>query len=251
MMSAMKKWKLLFLLLLTASVFFTGCLKESEDPNDDETIILFGEEGYIKGFTEVFGTNALDSITVDTNGIWPPDIRGEFEFADRQLVHPAGAFENPNDKVYFRFGDGNYGSDYLHGQNHMIVHCDIKIPGLGLDADVFRTDTAYVSGTGSRFTVYLERTQKVPDTPLNGKIVKIKLSQGIAITGKRADNHSDITDARIALYNKDIQVLNPEEFASEELAPIFAMKGLLFVYKDSDNKTVYNTGNHPYINWND
>lgn len=233
---------------LLLPLFFSSCLKESVD---DMTIVLFGEEGYVKDFEEVFGMTPDVGVFEVDSAIKPPDVRGEYEFADRQLFYPAGAFEDPNDKVYFRFGDGTHGTDYLHGQHHLIVHCDIKIPGLSLNSAIFRTDTAYVMGSGSHFTVYLERTQEVEPTPLNGKLVRFELSQGIAINGTRESADSDIKDARLAFYNKDIRILNADEFLPEELEPIYDMKGRLYVYKDSDGVTVFNTGAYPYINWNE
>ena len=242
-MNKKKNRKLLLVAFLLLSQLFTSCLKD-----EDRTIVLFGEEGYIKGFQEVFGMAANSNMDVDTLGIMPPDVRGEFEFACRETVYPS-EFESPEDTVYFRFGDGENGADYLHGQHHMIVHCDIKIPGLDLNAATFRTDTAYVRGSGNFFTVYLQREEEVR-THYLGHMVRYMLTQEIAISGKRTGGQSDITDAQLALYNKDIQVRNVDELEPEVVDAINSMKGKLFVFRDSDHLTKFNgSGNQPFINW--
>ena len=246
--------KLLLSIILLILLAMTSCLKD-----EDKTFVLFGEEGYVQKFDSIFGL-PIDTIlsSGDTlsvllrlrEGINTPDIRGEFEFADRRLVYPAGAFAHPNDKVYFRFGDGKVGGDQLHGQHHLIVHCDIKIPGLSLDSELFRTDTAYVMGSGNRFVVYLQRAQEV-HAPYGDREVRYKLTQGIAISGKRESGTSDIVNARLALYNKKIEFLNASEFGNEVIQPIAALQGQLYVFKDSNDTTRYNTSEQPYINWNE
>lgn len=244
-MKYMKRRKLRLFAVLLLPLLIVGCLK---DDLGNKTIILFGEEGYVKGFEEVFGCPAHETMDVNLD-IYPPDVRGEFEFADRECVYPSDMV-NPDDKVYFRFGgDFAHWSDYMHGQQHMITHCDVLIPGLDLNSEQFHADTAYVRGDGDQFVVYLQREQLVK-APYGNKVLRYQLSQGIAISGRRTDGHSNITDARLALYNKDIKIMNPNEFESEVVDAVNSMKGKLFVYKDSDNVTLFNTNsNQPFVNW--
>ena len=238
-----KRWLYIILFL---PLFFTACLKD-----EDKTLILFGEEGYVRSVKEVFGMDGLPGVGIDTSGIEPPDVRGEFEFANRECIHPAG-YANPDDKVYFRFGgDFEHWHDYMHGQHHMITHCDVLIPGLDLNSEKFHTDTAYVRGYGNRFLVYLQREQEVR-APYGSHVVRYKLSQGIAISGDRAGGREDITDARLALYNKDIEILNVNEVGQEVIDAVLSMKGQLFVYQDSDHVTGFNSNsNQPFINWDE
>jgi len=251
----MKINKRLFFIGLLLPLLFTGCLKDSEDPKEDQTIILFGEEDYVKDFVEVFGVMPDDSIFNVEEAINPPDVRGEYEFADVELFYPSGAFDAPQDPIYFRFGgDYEHYSDYLHGQNHMIVHCDIKIPGLALNSEVFHSEIAYVKGSGQQFTVYLEREQEV-HMPLDNTVVYYVVHQGIAISGQRCvdgnGDPGDIRNCRIALYNKDVQVTNSGSVPAEIVDAITQLKGQLTVYQDADSLTVMNTGNEPYINWDE
>lgn len=238
-----KRWLFIIIML---PFLLTACLKD-----EDKTLILFGEEGYVKSVRDVFGMAGLPEVGIDTTGIEPPDVRGEFEFADRECIQPQG-YPDPNDKVYFRFGgDFHHWNDYMHGQHHMITHCDVLIPGLDLNSERFHTDTAYVKGYGNRFIVYLEREQEVR-APYGNQVVRYMLSQGIAIAGNRAGGHENITDARLALYNKDINILNANEVGQEVVDAILSMKGMLFVYQDSDHVTRYNSnGSQPFINWDE
>ena len=225
-------------------VFFASCLKD-----EDKTIVLFGEEGYVKEFREVFGLPADSVMEMDAIGIEPPDVRGEFEFALRECIYPAD-YENPDDTLYFRFGDGKTGSDYLHGQHHLIVHCDIMIPGLDFNSSMFRTDTAYVRGHGDMLTVYMQRKNEV-STPYLGHTVRYILTQGIAISGRRTGAHRDITDAQLALFNKDVQILNLNELEPEVVEAINSVKGKLFVFKDSDQVTRCNISDRPFVDWDE
>jgi hypothetical protein len=245
LMNKMNIRKLRLFVVLLLPLFAVGCLKE--DPSN-QTLVLFGEEGYVKDFEEVFGRPAHESMNVNLD-IYPPDVRGEFEFANRECVYPSG-IGNPDDKVYFRFGgDFTHWNDYMHGQQHLITHCDVLIPGLDLNSEQFHADTAYVKGNGDQFVVYLQRKQLVR-VPLGNKFLRYWLTQGIAISGRRTDGHSNITNARLALYNIDIKIDNPGEFEAEVLEAVNSMKGKLFVYKDSDDTTRYNTNsNQPFVNW--
>ena len=255
-------------LSLLAALLLPSCLKESDDPlKPDQTIVLFGEEAYIKSFEQVFfGMDSLNDPSVDASlfghvvrysGLEPPDIRGEYEFAVRKLIYPQNGFET-NDAVYFRFGgDFDDWEDYLHGQHHMITHCDIMIPGLDLNSNLFHTDTAYISGHGNSFTAYLSSEQEVA-TPYGSLVARYKLLQGIAISGERTVMETDsgwipddIRDARLMLYNKDVELLNASELTQELVDNILMMKGRLFVYMDEDSVTVFNKGVRPFIDWND
>lgn len=244
---------------LLVSLCFSSCMK---DTDNDKTIVLFGEEGYVKDFEEVvglapsyFNNNQLLSVTINDSQSAPPDIRGEYMLANRVKTYPATGFSGPNDTVYFRFG-GNFDAwnDYLHGQHHFITHCDILIPGLDLNSEVFHSDTAYVKGQDNAFFAYLDRTMEV-STPYNDKTIRYSLRQGIVIAGKTSpidSHHYNLIDVRLALYNRDVNIKNGWDFPSEVLEPIYGLKNTLYVFKDADDVTVVNTNDeHPFINWNE
>ena len=241
---------------LLVPLMFASCMKEG-----NETIVLFGEEGYVKNFRQVVGKEPayfndlnLMSVTIDDSYASPPDIRGEYMLASRIKTYPEIGFTGPNDTVYFRFGgDFEDWKDYLHGQHHFITHCDILIPGLDLNSEIYHSDTAYVKGQGNAFFAYLDRKFDVA-TPYENQTLRYTLRQGIVISGRlsQVDSvHYNILDARLALYNRDVQIKNGWNFPSEVLEPIYGMKGTTYVFKDSDDVTVVNTGTQPFINWNE
>lgn len=263
-MKHMKFNKRLFFLVLLLPAILVGCLKD-----EDKTLILFGEEGYVKDFTEVFGTDsvvstegtpiAVGGVIPVLEGINPPDVRGEFRFTPIAEVFPEN--DTLADTIYFRFGgDYDQWTDYLHGQNHMIVHCDIKIPGLALNSALFHSELAYVKGSGNGFTVYLERKQEVSNS-LGSVDVRYKVCQGIAISGERllgsADAPGGIRNCHIALYNKQVEVTNKSQLltvmsveqANAYVNSIEEQQGKLTVYKDALCET--NTSEVPFINWNE
>jgi len=272
----MRKYKLLFFAALMMSVLTYGCLKDDEE---NSTIVLFGEETVVKPLDSVFGLpmdtvlntiQVMDSIVGEdtiahdsiinmsslfgfVDGTSTPDVRGEFKFDPIEVVWPTDAFEAPQYPIFFRFGgDFDSWNDYFHGQNHMVVHCDIRIPGLELNSEVFHSELAYVRGYGSHFTVYMERKQEV-QTPVGAEQVRFLLSQGIAITGERLVDSvpGDIKNCKIALYNKEVRVLNPELVSSEIVAAIEQRQGMLTIYRDADNLTILNRTDEPYINLED
>lgn len=264
----MKNRKPLFLAVLLIPMLLLGCLKESID---DQTIVLFGEEGYIESFDTIFGMSA-DSVSVFPypvlevvngvptyvdqamalsyfDGINSPDVRGEYKFDPIQVVVSEDMFEPPQYPIYFRLGgEQDQSTSYLQGQNHLIVHCDIMIPGLDWNSTMFRTDTAYVKGNGSHLLVYMQREQEV-QAPISGRVLRYKFSQGIAISGDRAGGKSDITNAFIAFYTKKVKIVNPEDFSNEVLDAIQSMEGRLVIYRDADGVTQCSKG-QPFINWN-
>lgn len=254
----MKRIIVTIIAALLVPLCFVSCMK---DTRDDKTIVLFGEEGYVKSFKQVvgldpgvFNSNQLLSVTIDDSQSAPPDIRGEYMLANRVKTYPVTGFSGPNDTVYFRFGgDFEEWKDYLHGQHHFITHCDILIPGLDLNSAVYHSDTAYVKGHGNEFFAYLDRQMDVA-APYNDKTLHYTLRQGIVIAGKtsQVDScHYNIIDARLALYNREVRIKNGWDFPSEVLEPIYDLKDKLYVFKDSDDLTVVNLGEQPYINWNE
>ena len=254
----MKRLFVYIIAALLVPLCFTSCMK---DTDTDKTIVLFGEEGYVKSFKkvvgldpEVFNNDHLLSVTIDDSQSAPPDIRGEYRLANRVKTYPATGFSGPNDTVFFRFGgDFNDWKDYLHGQHHFITHCDILIPGLDLNSAVYHSDTAYVKGHGNSFFAYLDRNIDVA-TSYDNKTLRYTIRQGIVIAGRtsQVDScHYNILDARLALYNRDVQIKNGWDFPAEVLEPVYGIKGTLYVFKDSDDVTEVNRSVRPYINWNE
>lgn len=240
--------------IIGLTLLFSSCLK---DGNDNQTIVLFGEEEYVKNFYEVIGLYPNDTtlqkyIPIDDTHTATPDVRGEYRFASCELVYSGSLYASPYDTIYFRFGgDFDAWDDYIHGQHHIITHCDIAIPGLYMDPAVFHTDTAYVKGQGNGFCAYFERHVELSQPIGSSSVIKYRLDQGIVITGAKDPANGQILGAKLALYNKDVRVLNPYE-NPEAAAGIESMKGQLHVFKDSDGFSEMNPDKeHPFLNWNE
>ena len=190
------KIKLGLLTVLSLMVALSSCLKESID---NKTLVLFGEEAYIKTFEEVFGVgpDSLDIIpaNIDTINdlIEPPDIRGTFGFGTLSLEYPHGGFQ-VLDSVSFRFTE----------QHHMMAQCVCLLPGL----PEARSNEVYVKGKGDRFYAYFEIVQTAPPTVAT-YMAKIKLTQGVLLTGLLSG--TSMSQAKLAVFNKEVLVLNPDE----------------------------------------
>lgn len=260
--------------VLSLGTMLSGCLKD--DPGN-QTIILFGEEKYVKTlgemctaaldsidsvafwsqFNEVL-INHLDSVTIDsiTSMGPPPDLRGEYRFAVRELDYASSPFPSPNDVAYFRFG-GEFSAynDYLQGQQHYIIHCDLKLADLPMSSDVFHSDTTYVKGDGDRFVAYFERKVRATTDYDANRVVEMDVDQIFLLSGNMVpvnDSLNDVHNARLAIYNRDVAVVNWWVFNASELEQLTSTKGRIVVFKDSDSISEGNPDkNHPYINWNE
>ena len=118
---------------------------------------------------------------------------------------------------------------------------------------MYHSDTAYVKGQGNSFFAYLDRNIDVA-TSYDNKTLRYTIRQGIVIAGRtsQVDScHYNILDARLALYNRDVQIKNGWDFPAEVLEPVYGIKGTLYVFKDSDDVTEVNRSVRPYINWNE
>lgn len=262
----MRKWIIVITALAVLGVL-NGCLKDSLD---DKTVVLFGEEAYVKSFEEVFGLGLNDTIEMkiigkDTsfmfldsiipglrdiyNKTQAPDVRGEYLFTSSQLAYSTVQHLNAFDTVFFRLGgDFDAYDDYIHGQRHLITHCDIKIPDfLNLNPKQYHADTAYVMGNGADFVVFFEHKVDREDYQLTvGVAIKgtLDITNPVYIVDS-LDNRVDtvkkgypILNTYMAFYNKAV---NPPETPN--------IKGRLFVCKNAVTM-VNNVRTSPWVDWN-
>ncbi|MBO6025701.1 MAG: hypothetical protein J6P73_00450 [Bacteroidales bacterium] len=262
----MRKW-ITVIAALTVLGVLSGCLKDSLD---NKTVMLFGEEAYVKTFKEVFGLGLNDTIQLkiigkDTSCLYldsiipglrdiydktqTPDVRGEYLF----ISSPRPAYStvqhlNVFDTVFFRLGgDFDAYNDYIHGQHHLITHCDIQIPGhLNVDAKLYHADTAYVMGKDTEFVVFFEHKVKTPDYLLTQGIAikgNLDLSNKVYIVDSLKDGVDTvkigypILDTYVAFYNKGVEPETPN------------IKGQLFVLKNTVTQ-VNRVRTRPWVDWN-
>lgn len=241
----MKKYTIFWLAALLPLCMFS-CLKETND-----TIILMGKESYFQNLQDVIQDSSLQTFCTNNGvvlaeGVTPPDIQGEFKFANRWIkasytgLYPAP--QNPNDTLFFRFGgekaeNGEYLTDA--GQNNVVVACDFQERGLPL----ISYDTVYVMGHDNVFSVYFKMTQN----GLQSSGVTFNLTQGVIITGtmgqetliQGADtiHHPLITNTSVIYRNENVEIIHNDGFVPDDA--IYDMVGWKYLYKSTSGSAEY------------
>lgn len=161
----------------TLALIFFGMAFASCTKNDENTIVLIGEERYIDDiltvipdtlkpmFDAVFGTIPQGPV--------PPKIEGSYVVDPKQRITsnvstwPLTVIE-PN--VYLRFSD----------QHNGVVAMDLN------EATEQLTDTVFVMGHHNEFTVYFVE-DKAYDVPFNGQSFHVKVKRGVIMKGTMND----------------------------------------------------------------
>lgn len=196
--------------IICALLGFVSCTK-----NDDNTLILVGEENYIDNILSVIPDSLkvefMDRFGTIPEGAVPPCVEGEYVIAPRVRVasnYAAWPVNIPEPNAYIRFAD----------QHNGVVGLDLN------EATETLTDTVFVMGHEASFTVYFIEDKNY-DVTMQEQEYHISLSRGIVMKGEVTNE--GLKNFRYATIVLDMQA-DAEGF--ELYSP-----GTYFIYKDGDN----------------
>ena len=201
--------------ILVGALLLSSCTK-----NDENTIVLIGEELYIDDILTVIPDTLRPSFDAVFGSIpqgpVPPRIEGSCVVDTKQRVYsnvsnwPLSVVE-PN--VYLRFS----------WQHNGVARMDLN------EATEQYTDTVFVMGNHREFTVYYVE-DKAYKVPLNGQNYHVKVKRGIIMTGiVRANGYDNFKIASIIMKAED---------DSHGLLTQYE-PGSFFIYKDGDGLAEY------------
>ena len=183
--------------------------------NDENTIVVIGTEYYIDDILTVIPdslqTQIMASFGEIPNGAVPPKIEGSYVVDPKTRVAsnvedwPLQVIE-PN--TYLRFDR----------QHNGIAVMDLA------EATEQATDTVFVMGNGSKFTVYLIE-DKSYQMPVNGQTFQVWMKRGVIMRGRMTTE--GIADFRLASI-----VMKAEDNSNGVLSQY--APGSYFIYKDGD-----------------
>lgn len=163
--------KISLFIVSLAALFMVSCTK-----NNDTTLTFLGEEEYVEDIVKVIPQNVRDVFKKRFGEIYtgdkPPKIEGEFLFAPKKRdtsnvspnVWPVDVYE-PN--VYLKFmNQHNKVVTFIHNEQTETV-----------------TDTVYVMGHDSYFTVYYTENKK-----MDYGIYDVRVKRGIIYKGRITDD---------------------------------------------------------------
>lgn len=165
-MKNISKLSCLAIAMLMSATLMTNCTK-----NDDTTIVLLGQEQYIEDILAVIPDTLIDVFNEQfgnyVNGYIPPNIEGEYLFSPKRRkatsvntqLWPIGIVE-PDVKIKFT-GQHNRMVTFIH-----------------FEENETKTDTVYVIGKNSNFTVYYQENKS-----LDYGWYEIMYKRGIIYTG--------------------------------------------------------------------
>lgn len=176
-------------LLVAGGMALTSCTK-----NDTTTISLIGTEYYIDDILSVIPDSLEAKFLSDfgsiPDGPVPPKIEGSYMMNPKQRVSsnveewPLQAVE-PN--VYLRFSK----------QHNGIVTMDLN------EATETKTDTVFICGNGSAFTVYFIEN-KAYDVQVDNHTYHVRMKRGIVMKGAVSDRGlSNFRYATIIMETED------------------------------------------------
>lgn len=210
----MKMRKLCFILLImSAMLCLTGC-----KPGTGDTIILVGDESGFKSLQDLM-TPDLEPATQNAfleamksysgslpDGVYPPDIMGEYKISNKQYLASNIGFD--------LFDDGQDVLLRVFNQYNRMAKVDFSEGG------VSRIDDAYITGSGNQFTLYFTEER---DIEIMNEIYHY--NRLIVITG------TIVNDGIRELYfgNIILNVINGQNPLVGNFKP-----GWYFLYKDED-----------------
>ncbi|MCR5659624.1 MAG: hypothetical protein K6G25_09930 [Bacteroidales bacterium] len=203
--------KLGALALVLVGMMFASCTK-----NDDNTIVLIGEELYIDDILTVIPDTLKPAFNsffgAIPDGPVPPDIEGSYVVDPKQRIStnvsdwPLTVVE-PN--VYLKFTD----------QNNGVVTMDLN------EATEQMTDTVFVRGAGKDFSVYFVENKSY-DLPFLGQTYRVRVKRGIIMKGTVVSNGL----ANFAIASIIMEAEDNSQGLLDQYAP-----GSFFVYRDGDS----------------
>ena len=197
-------------LLVAGSMALTSCTK-----NDTTTISLIGTEYYIDDILSVIPdsleTKFLSDFGSIPDGPVPPKIEGSYMMNPKQRVSsnvqewPLQAVE-PN--VYLRFSK----------QHNGIVTMDLN------EATETKTDTVFVCGNGSAFTVYFIEN-KAYEVQVDNHTYHVRMKRGIVMKGA-------VSDRGLSNFRYATIIMETEDDSGGLIGQY--ENGSYFIYKDGD-----------------
>ena len=204
----------------TLALIFFGMVFASCTKNDENTIVLIGEERYIDDiltvipdtlkpmFDVVFGSIPQDPV--------PPKIEGSFVVDPKQRVSsnvsvwPLTVIE-PN--LYLKFSD----------QHNGVVAMDLN------EATEQLTDTVFVMGHNKDFTIYFVE-DKSYDVPFNEQSFHVRVKRGVIMKGT-------MNDYGMANFSIASIIMEAEDDSGGLLGQY--APGSFFVYRDGNGLAEY------------
>ena len=203
------------LALIFFGMVFASCTK-----NDENTIVLIGEERYIDDILTVIPDTLKPMFDVVFGSIpqgpVPPKIEGSFVVDPKQRVSsnvsvwPLTVIE-PN--LYLKFSD----------QHNGVVAMDLN------EATEQLTDTVFVMGHNKDFTVYFVE-DKSYDVPFNEQSFHVRVKRGVIMKGT-------MNDYGMANFSIASIIMEAEDDSGGLLGQY--APGSFFVYRDGNGLAEY------------
>lgn len=204
----------------TLALIFFGMVFASCTKNDENTIVLIGEERYIDDILTVIPDTLKPMFDVVFGSIpqgpVPPKIEGSFVVDPKQRVSsnvsvwPLTVIE-PN--LYLKFSD----------QHNGVVAMDLN------EATEQLTDTVFVMGHNKDFTVYFVE-DKSYDVPFNEQSFHVRVKRGVIMKGTM----NDYGMANFSIASIIMEAEDDSEGLLGQYAP-----GSFFVYRDGNGLAEY------------
>lgn len=192
-----------------------GLLLSSCTKNDENTIVVIGTEYYIDDILSVIPDSLQTQFMAafgDLNrGGIPPKIDGSYVI-DPKLRSSSNVWDWPLDVIE--------PNTYLRFERQ---HNGIAVMNLN-EATEQVTDTVFVMGSGSKFTVYFIE-DKTYQMPVNGQNYQVSMKRGVIMKGQVTDN--GLGDFRLASI-----IMNAEDNSNGVLSQY--APGSYFIYKDGN-----------------
>ena len=209
--------KLCFIIWMMTALLGLTCCK----PGTEDTIILFGEETEFKSLQDLMEADLeadeqeaflfkLDSVSNQqlsaSEGLFPPDIQGEYKISLKQYL------------------DSNIGFDFFNDDQDVLLRVYNQQNRLAkvvfYEGGTSRNDNAYVIGNGNGFALYFTEEREIEFMG-----VMYEYQRLIVITGEKTD------DGIRNLYFGNV-ILN----VNNGLDPLVGdfEPGWFFIYKDAD-----------------
>lgn len=189
--------------LLGLALLLPRCLKDSIT---DDTIILIGEEKYVKPIESMIPDTLknlfLEQLGNVHEGLVPPNLEGEYCIGEIAYCESNYLDLMNNDNMYLR----------VTRQHNRVAAVEF------FDNKTVSVDTAYIMGSEDKFTLYMTENRRLP-SPLEA----YSFTRTVVISGKKTDE--GIRDTRLGFIY--MEVSGPELID-------FWKPGTYYIYKDKD-----------------
>ena len=183
---------------------FGHCTKED---TFDDTVILLGKESYVIPMMEMIPDSLQDKFITQmgnpTEGFIPPNIEGEYRISEKQFCQSNFVDLMDHQDMHLR----------ITNQHNRVATVEFH------EGETIRTDTAFVMGSGRRFTLYMTEVRSM------SFYADFTITRCVVITGEKTDQGIK------NLYFGSI-ILDADNGGNPFLG-VFTT-GWYFIYKDKD-----------------